>query len=130
MKKILVVEDDKDITRAMAIRLRSAGYEVAVAQDAVLAATVASKARPDLAILDISLPGGDGFKVAERLHDILGGIPTIFVTASKRPDLPARARAMGALGFLEKPYDASMLLALVNGALGAPADPASPPPRV
>lgn len=123
MKKILVVEDDKDISRAMSIRLKSAGYDVVIAHDAVLAASVAAKTQPDLVILDISLPGGDGFTVAERLQDILCDVPTIFVTASKRPGLTERALKLGAVALLEKPYDAQILLGLVHSAIHADKPP-------
>ena len=58
--KLLVVEDDPDLLLALTIRLRSNGYEVVTAQDAVQAAMQSRKEQPDLLILDISLPAGDG----------------------------------------------------------------------
>ena len=64
-KKILIVVDDKKISTALAVRLRATGYEVAMAYDAVLAFSTAVKHQPDLVVLDISMPGGDGFAVAE-----------------------------------------------------------------
>ncbi len=122
MKKILIVEDDQKISQVLAIRLRAAGYEVAAAYDAVMASSAAVKSRPDLVILDISMPGGDGFQVAERIQ-LLGataGVPMIFITASKKPEFRQKALALGAAGFFEKPYEPEELLAAVHSALGEP----------
>ena len=70
--KILVVEDDQNIALALVVRLRAAGYEVMTAPDAVLAVSMALKHRPDLILLDLLIPGGNGFLVAERVPG-LGG---------------------------------------------------------
>jgi DNA-binding response OmpR family regulator len=120
--KILVVEDDKRIALALAIRLRAAGYDVIIAPDAVLAMSMALKHRPDLLVLDLSIPGGNGFQVAEWLQDLeaMIGVPYIFITASKVPGLRERARRLGAVGFFEKPYDAGELLATIRETLEAP----------
>jgi DNA-binding response OmpR family regulator len=120
--KILVVEDDKKIALALAIRLRTAGYEVIVAPDAVLAMSMAMKHRPDLLVLDILMPGGNGFQVAEWLQNLeaMIGVPYIFITASKVAGLRERARSLGAVGFFEKPYDAGELLATIREALEPP----------
>jgi DNA-binding response OmpR family regulator len=120
LKKILIVEDDQKISQVLSIRLRAAGYEVAAAFDAVMASSVAVKTRPDLVILDISMPGGDGFQVAERIQ-LLGataGVPMIFITASKKPEFRQKALELGAVGFFEKPYEPEELLAAVRTAIG------------
>jgi DNA-binding response OmpR family regulator len=93
MKKILIVEDDKNIMMALTVRLRNAGYVVLVAFDAVMALGIAIKQRPDLVLLDISIPGGNGFMVAERLQNstLTAGVPMLFLTASKQPGLRERA---------------------------------------
>ena len=120
--KILVVEDDKKIALALAIRLRTAGYEVIAAPDAVLAMSMALKHRPSLLLLDILIPGGNGFQVAEWLQslDAMIGVPYIFITASKVPGLRERAGSLGAVGFFEKPYDVGELLATIREALEPP----------
>jgi DNA-binding response OmpR family regulator len=122
MKKILVVEDDKRIVMALAVRLKAQGYDVVAAYDAVMAMSVAMQQRPDLVVLDISMPGGNGFMVAARLQNeaTTAGIPLIFLTASKQPGLREQARDIGAVGFFEKPYEAADLLAAIDGALGEP----------
>src|SRR5712691_13324214 len=98
MKKILIVEDDQNVAKALSIRLESSGYEVTIAQDAVLGVSTAFKTEPDLALLDISLPAGNGFTVADRIQELLPKeTPFIFVTASKQPDLRKKARILGAV---------------------------------
>jgi DNA-binding response OmpR family regulator len=120
--KILVVEDDKRIALALGVRLRAAGYDVMTAPDAVLAVSMALKHRPDLVLLDLLIPGGNGFLVAERIQDLeaMLGVPCIFLTASKQPGLRDQARRLGAAGFFEKPYDAGALLATIRKTLDAP----------
>lgn len=119
MSTILIVEDDKNILLTLSARLRAEGHEVATAQDALMAMSVATKSRPDLALLDISIPGGNGFKVAERLqgNTLTTGLPVIFITASRRTGLLEQASAVGAVAFFEKPYDVEELMAAVNLAL-------------
>jgi CheY-like chemotaxis protein len=85
---------------------------------------MALKHHPDLMVLDILMPGGNGFVVAERIQDLeaMLGIPCIFLTASKQPGLREQARRLGAAGFFEKPYDAGALLATIRKTLKAAAD--------
>lgn len=119
MKKILVVEDDARIAEALAIRLRAAGYEVVIAGDGFSGLKMTMTHRPNLILLDIMMPVGMGFSVAERLKDLgLGEIPIIFITASKRAGLRKTAQQLGAAGFFEKPYDAEELMAAVHLILG------------
>ncbi len=119
MKKILVVEDDKLISAVLTIRLEAAGYEVCTAYDAALAMTRAMAEQPDLALLDISMPGGNGFIVAERLrsNEATAGIPFIFLTALKKPGLLEKAVEMGAAAFFEKPYESDELIAAIERTL-------------
>jgi len=124
MRTILVVEDDPKIRTALTIRLKSIGYEVVTAGDGFTGLKMTMTHRPSLILLDIMMPVGMGFSVAERLRDIgLGEIPIIFITASKRAGLRKTAQRLGAAGFFEKPYDAEELLAAVNLILGQPALP-------
>jgi DNA-binding response OmpR family regulator len=124
MKKILIMEDDARIAAALAIRLAAAGYDVFTASDGVEGMQVAVKDRPELLLMDIWMPVGLGFSVAERLKDIgLGGIPIIFITASKLKGLRETAQGMGAVAFFEKPYDPEKLLAAVAQALRSAARP-------
>lgn len=119
MSTILIVEDDKNILLTLSTRLRAEGHDVVTAQDAMMAMSVAVRARPDLALLDVSIPAGNGFQVAERLHanSLTSGLPIIFITASRRTGLMQQATAAGAVAFFEKPYEIDALLAAVRKAL-------------
>lgn len=119
MKTVLLVEDDKKITLAIGVRLKAMGYKVASAADAVSAIAQARKHEPDVVLLDINLPGGDGFLVAERLQSLMqtSSTPVIFITASKQPGLRKRAMELGAVGFLEKPFDATTLADAIENSL-------------
>ena len=121
MRKILVVEDDAKIAAALRVRLESTGYQVVTAADGFSGLKMTMTHKPELILLDIMMPVGMGFSVAERLKSLgLGDIPIIFMTASKRPGLRRTAQQLGAAGFFEKPYDAEELLAAIYLILGPP----------
>jgi DNA-binding response OmpR family regulator len=114
MKKVLVIEDDKKIAAALGIRLEAAGYHVMTAPDGFSGLKLALETRPDLILMDIWMPVGMGFSVVQRLQSLgLGGIPIIFITASKLKGLRKTAEKLGAIAFFEKPYNADELLAAV-----------------
>ncbi len=117
--KILVVEDDQDIRNLLHFQLSSAGFETAFARDGATALIVARKERPDLILLDLGLPAGDGFVVMERMKAIpdLEMIPVIVVTA-RDPGEGERAVQQGARAFFHKPFDADALVAEIRVALG------------
>lgn len=113
---ILVVEDDPDIAEALGIRLEAAGYEVHIACEGTGATQIMQDVHPGLALLDVSLPGGeDGISVAQRLRDITGdGTPRVlFLTASLRPDLHERALSLPGARLVRKPYDSKELMATI-----------------
>jgi len=119
-KKVLIIEDDRKIAMALALRLKSAGYEASMAYDALTGVSDAVKCRPDLVLLDISIPAGNGFAVAERVKSLIPNpTPIIFLTASKQPGFRERAQELGAVGYFEKPYEAEALLAAVHRQIGA-----------
>ncbi len=121
-KRILVVEDDENIVKALGVRLKSKGYDVVAAYDAVMGMQKAMEQTPDLILLDIMMPGGNGVTLAERLKNSTktGNVPIIFLTASKQSDLRQQALSLGAIGFFEKPFDFEELLATVRAALDHP----------
>ena len=125
MKRILIIEDDPRITAALKVRLNARGYEILTAGNGFEGLKLAMNSRPDLLLLDIMMPMGMGFSVAERLKAVgLGHIPIIFITASKRTGLRRTAAKLGAAGFFEKPYDADELVSAIELILGATAAPA------
>ena len=118
------MEDDTKIAAALAIRLAAAGYDVITALDGAEGMQLAVKERPDLLLMDIWMPVGLGFSVAQRLEATgLGDIPIIFITASKLKGLREAARRMGAVAFFEKPYDPEKLLAAVAQAFNPQPSP-------
>jgi two-component system cell cycle response regulator len=120
MKKILIIEDDKKITAALAIRLEAAGYDVLAAGDGVGGLKLALDHKPDLIIMDIWMPAGLGFSVAQRLRSLgVQNTPIVFITASRLQGLKEAAQEVGAVAFLEKPYDPERLLAIVAQAVNA-----------
>ena len=118
---ILVVEDDEDISRALKARLSHEGYNVAVAKDAISAVSIARQVEPTVALLDINMPGGDGFEVVRRIDRIAPGgmVRKVFMTASKDPELRQKALDAGATAFVEKPFTAETLLEAINQAINA-----------
>jgi len=119
MKTVLLVDDDNTILLGIGVRLKSMGYTVYTAKDAVSAVSAVRKSQPDVVVLDISLPAGDGFLVADRLQNLVGSAatPIIFMTSSDKPGLRERAKNLGAVAFLIKPFDATALADAVESAL-------------
>jgi two-component system KDP operon response regulator KdpE len=125
-KKILIVEDDPDVREGMHVRLKANGYDTFFAVDALSVVAATRKHVPDLIILDLGLPGGDGYVVMERLNRIpeQALIPIIVVSARDVRGNQERALKAGAKAFLQKPVDNAELLAVIRQALGEPALPA------
>jgi CheY-like chemotaxis protein len=123
MKTVLLIDDDNVFLLSIGVRLKSMGYTVCTAKDAASAISVARKTSPDVIVLDVSLPAGDGFLVAERLQSLISSAvtPIIFVTASEKPGLRERAMKLGAVAFMAKPFDATTLADAIETAL-LPAD--------
>jgi CheY-like chemotaxis protein len=118
MKRILIVEDDARVAKALEVRIRSAGYATALAGDCSSGVAVFTKTKPDLVLLDINIPGGSGFSVAEKIQTLSRKpIPIVFITASKQPEFIERARELGASGFIEKPYEPAQVLTLLETVL-------------
>jgi two-component system KDP operon response regulator KdpE len=118
--KILVVDDDPDLVRALRLRLRANQYEVTTAADGYAAIASAQKERPALIILDLGLPVGDGFVVLERLQssDVLCGIPVIVLSARDPQANEQRALRAGAAAFFQKPADNDELMNVIRVSLG------------
>lgn len=117
-KRILVVEDTVDLSRVVAMRLRSSGYDVEVAFDAIQAVERAVNSHPHLILLDLGLPGGDGLDVLKRVRSMVSTahIPVVVFTA-KGKGFIAKAMEMGAAACLSKPCPSSLLLETIKSAL-------------
>src|ERR1700682_6527154 len=123
-KKILIVEDDPDIRKSMSVRLKASGYDIFVASDVITSVIMARKHEPDLIILDLGLPAGDGFVGIERLKMVpaLALIPIIIVSGRAGLANQELAVKAGVKAFLQKPVDNVELLAVIRKALGAPVE--------
>ena len=120
-KKILMVDDDRDLTEAVAGLLEAEGYEVITENDGKEGVRRAKEEKPDLMLLDVMMPGADGFDIAREMHadEEINKIPVIMLTGIRQvmglaykfsPDevwLPVKA-------VLEKPINPELLLKTVN----------------
>jgi CheY-like chemotaxis protein len=119
--RILVVDDNAELRKGLSLQLRANGYDVLFAADAISATATVVKQEPDLVILDLGLPCGDGFVVIERLqnNDRLARIPIIVLTARESEQNRERALQAGAAAFLQKPVEDGALLFAIQRALDA-----------
>ena len=115
-KRILIVDDEESMRKVLAKRLTFWGHTVVTAKDGQEAIAFAMLHRPDLILLDIMMPVIDGFQACRQLKAVRDTchIPVVFVTAKSSKDLPAQARAAGADGVIQKPYDFTELSDMIQ----------------
>lgn len=118
--RVLVVDDQAANLRVVSALLERQGYEVAVAGDGDAALVVAETQPPDLILLDMMMPGMDGFGVMEeiRLRALLPRVPVVFLTAAQDRGLLLRAFEAGAVDYVVKPFIPEELVARVNAHIG------------
>ena len=115
MIRILAVDDEKPIAQLLRLSLKQAGYECICAYDGIQAADLIEKETFDLILLDIMLPGIDGFELMEYIRTT--EIPVIFLTAKNAVADRVKGLRMGAEDYIVKPFDVLELLARVDGVL-------------
>ena len=121
--RLLVVDDERDMCDLLVHRLGAAGHEVLAADSAAAAlALVERHGMPQAAILDVDMPGTDGFALLKRLRELRPGLPALFVTVLWGGDVHARITAMGA-DHLAKPFTGAQLHAGVQRILAIDAPP-------
>src|SRR5690606_38672750 len=130
MKKVLIAEDQVHIRRLIEQsieELEDDGVEILVVPDGIAALSIILEARPDVVLLDVMMPGMNGFEVCEKLRNDTGArhAHVIFLTAKGQAYDRAKAREVGADEYLMKPFDPDELLATVRRALGFTDDWAS-----
>ncbi len=110
--KVLVVDDDRQVTLALSIRLRAAGYEVDTAADGESGLEKLAGDLPDVVLLDMRMPGIGGLEVIRRMKmdERLARVPVIVISANAQETVKHEAIATGARLFLEKPYESKVLL--------------------
>jgi DNA-binding response OmpR family regulator len=121
--KILVVDDAPDSWTLLSSILRTHHFQPIWAADGMQALSETRKHQPHMILLDLGLPGGDGFVVLERLKSnrLLSAIPVIVVTVQAPEVAEQKAREYGAVAFLQKPVKADELIATIRGVLGTQA---------
>ena len=126
---VLVIEDNQEHLMAMAIKLRAHGFDIVSAGDGATAMTVVNREKPNAIVLDLGLPGGDGFVVLQRLRSLAStvALPVVVVTARPAQTNRAVAPERGVVAFLQKPVKTSELLTAPRNA-PPPSQAAERPP--
>ena len=119
--KIFIVEDEADLVQALVMRLKAEGYQAACATDGISAVDRAREEKPDMILLDICLPGRNGFEVFQQLRNdpATACIPIVFLTARSTMEDRQKARHLGAAGYVIKPFQWANLIKLVHEILAA-----------
>jgi DNA-binding response OmpR family regulator len=129
---ILVVEDEAHLAQGLLFNLRAEGYTAEVAVDGESALEMIASDPVDAIILDVMLPGRDGFSVASELRAQQNFVPILMLTARGRPEDVLNGFSAGADDSLPQPFDLAILMARLNGLLRRMAwlrtEPAAPPP--
>ena len=121
MAKILVADDERVVLFTLAEGLREAGFEVIEARVGLQALALCQSEAPDLALLDIRMPGLDGLELARRLRDETA-VPFLFFSAYGDEAMVKRAVEIGALGYLIKPLLVSSIVPTIRTALARAQD--------
>lgn len=105
--KVLIADDDRVYATQLSGRLKSLGFDVAVAADALQASTAVLRNPPDVVLLDIGMPGGTGTEVLKRLKGspMTWRIPIVVVSGNEDPEVEKTVRALGVEGYFRKPAD-------------------------
>lgn len=126
-ERVLLIDDDFAITRALMIRLKANHFEVDCAPDGTHGMAAIERFRPDVILLDIRMPDMTGFEVCRWLkaQEHLRHTPVIFLSANITDDTRHEAIEAGGTAFLAKPYEASRVIEMIRTQLANPANPAA-----
>lgn len=119
MSAVLIVEDEQHLADGLRFNLEAEGYTVMTVGDgeSALALLIEKRERYDAVVLDVMLPGKDGFAVASELRQAGQFVPVLMLTARGRPEDVLRGFEAGADDYLAKPYELSILIARIKGLL-------------
>jgi two-component system OmpR family response regulator len=115
--RLLVVDDEATIRELLSGSLRFAGYEVVAAGSGAEAVRAVAVSRPDLVLLDVMMPGGDGFEVVRRVRDTTPDVPVIFLTARDEVSDRVTGFDLGADDYVTKPFSLEEVLARIRAVL-------------
>jgi DNA-binding response OmpR family regulator len=120
MARVLIIEDEVDVTKVLEKRLKDAGHEGLVANESSKGVELAHSAKPDAIILDLMLPAGGGLSILRglKLSSETRDIPVIVLTGVRNEQVRHNVMREGAVAFFQKPYEPSELMAAINKALG------------
>ena len=129
MPALLLVEDEEHLAQGLIFNLKAEGYDVHHAADgeAALAWLLQEQKKADVVLLDVMLPGKDGFAVAQELRDAGNFVPILMLTARGRPEDILRGFNAGVDDYLTKPFDLTILMARIKSLLRRMQWQASPP---
>ncbi|MCL5075601.1 MAG: response regulator [Chloroflexi bacterium] len=120
MKKVLIADDEQPLRLLLRATLSSDAYQILEAEDGKETLALAQKEQPDILLLDVLMPGLDGFEVCERLKKdpATAGITVVMLTAKGQETDKERGKRVGADYYLTKPFSPIQLLQLMNDILG------------
>jgi len=118
--RILAIDDSRTIRMLLSQVLEEAGYDVVCAEDGIEGVAKFADAEPDIVITDINMPNLDGFGVISQLRggDVQTLVPILVLTTESSAELKAKARDMGATGWIVKPFDDQALVSLLRRVAG------------
>jgi two-component system cell cycle response regulator len=120
VKRILQIDDEPAISAALKVRLRAAGFEVFTASDGPSGLLAAASNTPEAILLDIRMPGMDGFEVCRRLKSdpAMCDIPVVFLSANTKEEARVMADEVGGAAFISKPYEAAEVVEVLLAVTG------------
>lgn len=119
-KKVLLIDDERDLLDMLEFRLKAKGYEMVTALNGQEGLEKAMAEKPDVILLDVMMPGMDGFEVCRRLKEAQGtkGISVIFFTAIQIPYLSEKCAKLGAADCIVKPFESEEIIEKIEKAIG------------
>jgi two-component system response regulator (stage 0 sporulation protein F) len=120
--KLLVVDDEPEVRHVLQEFLTDRGYEVIAAPNGPDALAVVKSQKVDLVLLDVALPGMDGVEILRRIAELQPGLPVIMVTANADPGITSKLLGMGAVDYIQKPFDLDYLDRAVRAQMAAARD--------
>jgi DNA-binding response OmpR family regulator len=119
MARILIIDDDPSIRELLRVHLNAAGYEVDLAEDAVVGGHAVLSNPPDVVLSDVNMPYMNGFELLEavRADAVTHAIPFVFLTSRGDDETFVKAKLLGASGFVTKPVRRDELLSVIESSL-------------
>ncbi len=116
---VLIADDDTSLLQAMCRRMRKENFNLIFALDGYQAVQLARQNEPDIVVLDINMPAGDGFTVLERIQALpnLGGTPVVYITGERSEEVMTHVGEVGAHALLYKPFDTTDLVNVIKEAV-------------